>query len=222
MFRVIERFISIDGEGQTSGELAAFIRFEGCNLRCTWCDTAYSWDGSCPHEEQSTEEIYHYIKESGARNVTLTGGEPLLQKDICQLLDLLSSDTTLHIHIETNGAIDIGQYKDRYPSGNIHFIVDYKLPASGMQMTMKEKNFEYVGREDVYKFVIASDNDLRETWRIVNKHGLTKRCRVFLSPVVESIEPKQIVEFMISHKWHDVKLQVQVHKVIWPKDMRSV
>lgn len=222
MFRVIERFISIDGEGPTSGELAAFIRFEGCNLRCTWCDTKYSWDGSCAYEEQSAEEIYQYIKESGARNVTLTGGEPLLQKDILLLLDLLSADTELRIHIETNGAMDIGKYKERYHGANIYYILDYKLPGSGMQMTMKEANFKHIEQEDVYKFVIASEEDLKETWRIVSEHELTKKCQVFLSPVVESIEPKRIVEFMIDHKWHDVRLQVQVHKVIWPKDMRGV
>ncbi|WP_455663103.1 putative 7-carboxy-7-deazaguanine synthase QueE [Pradoshia sp.] len=222
MFKVIERFISIDGEGPTSGELAAFIRFEGCNLRCTWCDTKYSWDGSCSYEDQDAEGIYQYIKDSGARNVTLTGGEPLLQKDMFHLLDLLSLDSTLHIHIETNGAIDIGKYKVRYQGGNIRYIVDYKLPASGMERTMKKRNFEHVDQDDVIKFVIASEGDLQETWRIVNKHELTRKCRVFLSPVAESFEPKKIVEFMVSRKWHDVRLQVQVHKVIWPKDMRGV
>ena len=222
MFKVIERFVSIDGEGPTSGELAAFIRFEGCNLRCTWCDTKYSWDGSCSHEEMEARDIYQYIKDSGARNVTLTGGEPLLQKDMFQLLDILALDSMLHVHIETNGAMDIRKYKDRYRDENISYVVDYKLPASGMQMTMKNNNFEHVDMGDVYKFVIASEEDLQETWNIVNKHKLTERCRVYLSPVVESFEPKSIVEFMISRKWHDVRLQVQVHKVIWPKDMRGV
>lgn len=222
MFRVIERFVSIDGEGPTSGALAAFIRFEGCNLRCTWCDTKYSWDGSCSYEEQSAEDIYQYIKESGASNVTLTGGEPLLQKDMFQLLDLLYHDNKLTVHIETNGALDIRKYKQRYQEGNIRYVLDYKLPGSGMQRTMKESNFDCINHEDVYKFVIASEEDLQETWRIVKEHQLTKKCQVFLSPVTELIEPKRIVEFMIDRKWHDVRLQVQVHKLIWPKDMRGV
>ncbi|MGN1402276.1 MAG: putative 7-carboxy-7-deazaguanine synthase QueE [Bacillus sp. (in: firmicutes)] len=222
MFRVIERFVSIDGEGPTSGELAVFIRFEGCNLRCTWCDTEYSWDGSYAYEEQTAEEIYQYIKDSGARNVTLTGGEPLLQKDMFSLLDLLTKDDYLLIHIETNGAMDITKYKKRYPASNLIYILDYKLPDSGMQTTMKEINFSLVDKQDVYKFVIASERDLLFAYGIVKQFDLIDRCQVYFSPVVESIEPKRIVEFMIEHKLKDIRLQVQVHKIIWPKEMRGV
>ncbi|MGM9928104.1 MAG: putative 7-carboxy-7-deazaguanine synthase QueE [Lysinibacillus sp.] len=222
MFRVIEKFVSIDGEGPTSGELAVFIRFEGCNLRCTWCDTEYSWNGECAYEEQTAEEIYAYIKASGARNVTLTGGEPLLQKNMFQLLDILKQDEQLLIHIETNGAMDLKKYKERYANTNIHFIVDYKLPGSGMDKTMKSINFDLVGKEDVYKFVIASEEDLYLAYQLTTQYNLPSRCLVYYSPVVESIEPKKIVEFMIKKQLHSVRLQIQVHKVIWPKEMRGV
>ena len=222
MFRVIERFISIDGEGPTSGELALFIRFEGCNLRCTWCDTEYSWNGECSYEEQTAEELYEYIKSSGARNVTITGGEPLLQKDIYSLLDLLKADENLCIHIETNGAVGIRKYKERYRDSNIHFIVDYKLPASGMLHTMKEDNLHQVSKNDVYKFVISSEEDLQMAYDITQQYKLSSKCLVYFSPVVESIEPKRIVEFMIEKQLKDIRLQIQVHKVIWPKDMRGV
>lgn len=222
MFRVIERFVSIDGEGPTSGELATFIRFEGCNLRCTWCDTEYSWNGECEYEEQTAEEIYQYIKASGAKNVTLTGGEPLLQKNLFQLLDLLSADKALVIHIETNGAMDIAKYKNRYRESNVHFIIDYKLPASGMNHTMKTNNFDLVNRNDVYKFVIASKEDLQMAYEVTRQYDLTNKCLVYFSPVVESIAPKSIVEFMIEKQLNDIRLQIQVHKVIWPKDMRGV
>lgn len=222
MFRVIERFISIDGEGPTSGELAVFIRFEGCNLRCTWCDTEYSWNGECSYEEQTAEEIYEYIKASGARNVTITGGEPLLQKDIYSLLDLLKADENLCIHIETNGAVAIRKYKEHYRDSNIHFIVDYKLPASGMLHTMKEDNLHQVSKNDVYKFVISSEEDLQMAYDITQQNKLSSKCLVYFSPVVESIEPKRIVEFMIEKQLKDIRLQIQVHKVIWPKDMRGV
>lgn len=222
MFRVIEKFVSIDGEGPTSGELAVFIRFEGCNLRCTWCDTEYSWNGECAYTEESAEEIYEYIKKSGARNVTLTGGEPLLQKNMFELLDILVQDEQLVIHIETNGAMDLTKYKARYPKANISYIVDYKLPASGMNHTMKTVNFNLVNNNDVYKFVIADEQDLLMAYALTKQYDLPSKCLVYYSPVVESIEPKRIVEFMIEHQLRDVRLQIQVHKVIWPKEMRGV
>ncbi len=95
MLSVIEQFISLDGEGPTAGELAYFVRFAGCNLRCSWCDTAYSWDGTTQIQEKTAQQIYAEIKASGIRNVTLTGGEPLQQQDISQLLQLLAADDTL-------------------------------------------------------------------------------------------------------------------------------
>ena len=222
MFRIIEKFVSIDGEGPTSGELAVFIRFEGCNLRCTWCDTEYSWNGECAYENQTAEEIYDYIKMSGARNVTLTGGEPLLQKNMFELLDILKQDDGLIIHIETNGAIDLTKYKARYVDTNIRFVVDYKLPGSAMEKTMKTANFDLVDKEDVYKFVIANEEDLKRAYQLTIQHELPSKCLVYYSPVVESIEPREIVEFMIDKQLHSVRLQIQVHKVIWPKDMRGV
>ncbi len=222
MFTVIEKFVSIDGEGPTSGELAVFIRFEGCNLRCTWCDTEYSWNGECTPELESAEEIYDYIKASGARNVTLTGGEPLLQKNMFELLDILVQDPQLLIHIETNGAIDLTKYKNRYASSTIRYIIDYKLPASGMNLTMKKVNFDLVNKNDVYKFVIANEEDLWTAYALTKQYDLPSKCMVYYSPVVESIEPKKIVEFMVKEKIHDVRLQIQIHKVIWPKEMRGV
>ena len=168
------------------------------------------------------EELYEYIKSSGARNVTITGGEPLLQKDIYSLLDLLKADENLCIHIETNGAVGIRKYKERYRDSNIHFIVDYKLPASGMLHTMKEDNLHQVSKNDVYKFVISSEEDLQMAYDITQQYKLSSKCLVYFSPVVESIEPKRIVEFMIEKQLKDIRLQIQVHKVIWPKDMRGV
>ena len=103
MFNIIEKFVSIDGEGPSAGELATFIRFQGCNLRCAWCDTTYSFDKSEITEVLSAEEIYSYIKETGVSNVTLTGGEPLFQKNIDEILSLLNDDRNLTLNIETNG-----------------------------------------------------------------------------------------------------------------------
>ena len=127
MFPVIEQFISLDGEGPTAGELAYFVRFQGCNLRCSWCDTVYSWDGSTEVQQKTAQQIYKEIKESGIRNVTLTGGEPLMQPDITELLQLLAKDKNLLVHIETNGSIDIASFRAACPAENIEYILDCKL-----------------------------------------------------------------------------------------------
>jgi len=225
-YKVIEKFLSIDGEGPSAGELATFIRFLGCDLRCKWCDTKYSWDGTATPETMDAEEIYQYILSNGANNVTLTGGEPLIQKNIVDLIGLLIEDGMLTIRIETHGGVDIGPFKDAFdmlvaPS-DLQFVVDYKLPDSGMNDRMCEDNFEHVGHYDTYKFVIASELDLDTAISIVKKHDLVNRCRVYFSPVVDNIEPKVIVEKMMAQRLNGVKLQLQLHKYIWPKDMRGV
>lgn len=222
MLPVIEQFVSLDGEGPTAGELAYFVRFQQCNLRCSWCDTVYSWDDSAEVQWKTAEQIYNEIKESSIHNVTLTGGEPLIQDDILELLYLLRKDTNLSIHIETNGSIDILPFKKACPADNIIYILDYKLPASGMEQQMYLANFEQVSERDVYKFVIASQEDLDQAIAMVQKYQLQNRCQVFFSPVQEQIEPLQIVDAMKAHCLNNVRLQLQLHKILWPKEMRGV
>lgn len=222
MFNVIETFVSIDGEGPTSGELATFIRFSSCNLKCIWCDTTYSWDGTACITKMSTKEIYELIKKAGTKNVTLTGGEPLIQPNIEWLLDALAEDEELSIHVESNGSIDITGLKERYKNSNIHFILDYKCPTSKMSAQMCHQNLNVVDQQDVYKFVVAGYEDLHMALSIIKSYHLTKKCRVYLSPVTEFIEPSKIVEFMKEHQLNDVRLQLQLHKYIWPKEMRGV
>lgn len=222
MFNIIEKFLSIDGEGPSSGELATFIRFQGCNLRCSWCDTVYSWGKENISEKLSTEEIYDYIKKNKADNVTLTGGEPLIQENINELLAVLNDDKDLNVHIETNGSIDIEPFKKKYIKGNISYIVDYKLPKSGMTDKMNYNNLKCVDKNDVYKFVIGSTDDLKKSYEIIKEYNLEEKCRVYLSPVTGSIEMNDIVEFMKENNMNKVRLQVQLHKIIWDKDTRGV
>lgn len=222
MLPVIEQFISLDGEGPTSGELAYFVRFEKCNLRCSWCDTVYSWDHSVPVTEKTPQQIYNEIKESGIRNVTLTGGEPLIQSDIIELLQLLAADDALLVHIETNGAVDIAPFRKACQAENILYILDYKLPASGMEQQMCRANLKQVQKDDVYKFVIASEEDLNRAVELVNEYDLQNRCQVFFSPVRELIDPLVIVDKMKEHCLNGVRLQLQLHKILWPKEMRGV
>lgn len=223
-YRVIEKFISIDGEGPSAGELATFIRFLGCDLRCSWCDTAYSWDGTVQPELMTGDAICAFIKESGAHNVTLTGGEPLIQKGIGDLMALIAVDQALTIRVETHGGIAISPFKKRFADqGNrIQFVVDFKLPTSGMTKKMCLSNLNAVTLEDTYKFVIASDVDLQKAIDLVLQTDLTKRCHVYFSPVVDLIAPKTIVESMMAAKLNGVRLQLQLHKYIWPKEMRGV
>jgi 7-carboxy-7-deazaguanine synthase len=104
--KVVEKFVSINGEGTRAGELAVFIRFKGCNLACSYCDTMWANEKDCPFTEMSQEEILDYVKSTGVKNVTLTGGEPLLQEGVDRLIDLLL-DSDLRVEIETNGAVDL-------------------------------------------------------------------------------------------------------------------
>lgn len=222
MFNIIEKFLSIDGEGPSAGELATFIRFQGCNLRCTWCDTNYSWNKCDISETLSAYEIYDYIKKNRAYNVTLTGGEPLIQENIEELLEILGKDDELNVHIETNGAVNIGKFKETIRAKNISYIVDFKLPSSNMTDKMDMNNLNIVSSNDVYKFVIGSQEDLKMAYEIITKYDLASKCLVYFSPVFGSIDMKYIVDFMKEKKMNKVRLQAQLHKIIWDKDKKGV
>ena len=219
VYNIIEKFLSIDGEGPTAGELAVFIRFGGCNLACSWCDTAYSIPKSVKGEALTKEDIYKYIKDNGTKNVTLTGGEPLIQEGIEELIYFLSKDKELLIHIETNGSMPIYKYEK---IDNVIFILDYKLPSSNMEQKMDVKNYENLRNIDICKFVIGSMEDLEKAKEIVESYKLTERCLVYFSPITTTIKPVEIVEFMKEHKMNNIRLQIQLHKIIWSPETRGV
>ena len=222
MYNVIEKFVSIDGEGPSAGELATFIRFSGCNLCCLWCDTRYSWDGTAKSELMTADEICGYVNETGIFNLTMTGGEPLIQPDIDKLICKLLKIHRLTIRIETNGSIDIAPFKKLFSSERVHFVVDYKLPDSKMEAEMCESNLQVVEPHDTFKFVISSDRDLDRAVECLRVNKLIERCQVYFSPVTDLIEPKKIVARMIDENLNGIRLQLQLHKYIWPKDMRGV
>lgn len=217
--RVAEKFISINGEAARAGELAVFLRFTGCNLRCSYCDTMWANAPDCPYEEMTPEEITAYVKGTGVRNVTVTGGEPLLQKDLPRLLHLLKTETECRVEIETNGAVDISRFcnEDRPV-----FTLDYKLPSSGCETKMITEHYALLGPEDTVKFVAGSREDLDRVREIINRFGLTEKCHVYLSPVFGSIDPAEMVEYMMEHRMNGVRLQIQMHKVIWDPEKRGV
>ena len=218
--RVAEKFISINGEGVRAGELAVFVRFQGCNLACHYCDTKWALAKDCPCEEMSPEQIYAYIKSTGIKNVTLTGGEPLLHKDMDRLLAILLADQDLRVEIETNGAVNLRKFCAC--PGRPVFTMDYKLPSSGYEKSMVLSNFELLSPDDTVKFVSGSTEDLERAYQIIQEYDLLHKCHVYFSPVFGDIEPVEIVNFMMDHKLNEARLQIQMHKVIWHPDKRGV
>ncbi len=218
--KVAEKFISINGEGTRAGELAVFIRFTGCNLRCSYCDTMWANEPGCPYEEMTPDQIRTYIEETGVTNVTLTGGEPLLQKEAGTLIGMLL-DGGNRVEIETNGAVNLGPFtRDR--ARRPVFTLDYKLPSSGFEHCMLSDNFSLLQKEDTVKFVAGSPEDLERAGEIIEKYHLLEKCHVYFSPVFGKIEPSCIVDFMISKRMNEARLQIQIHKVIWDPDQRGV
>ncbi|MCR4610712.1 MAG: putative 7-carboxy-7-deazaguanine synthase QueE [Lachnospiraceae bacterium] len=216
--QVVEKFVSINGEGTRAGELAVFIRFKGCNLSCSYCDTSWANEDDVSYEEMSAEEIFEYIKETGVSNVTLTGGEPLLQNNIDTLIDMIACDDMLRVEIETNGSVDISTFTRE----RVSYTMDYKLPVSGMEQAMCYSNFNYLNEDDTIKFVVGSKEDLERSLEIIKKYKLIGRCNVYFSPVFGKIDPELIVEYMKDNRLNDVRVQLQLHKMIWNPDKRGV
>ena len=219
--RVAEKFISINGEGTRAGELAVFVRFTGCNLRCSYCDTMWANEPGCPYEEMSPAQICEYVRSTGIKNVTLTGGEPLLQKDMDKLISLLISECGVRVEIETNGAVDLRPFAE-LPEGRPLFTMDYKLPSSGYEDRMIAENFSVLEKEDTVKFVSGSRTDLERAGEIIEKYRLLDRCHVYFSPVFGRIEPAEIVDFMLNKRMNKARIQIQMHKVIWDPNARGV
>lgn len=219
-YKVVEIFTSINGEGCRAGQLALFIRFQKCNLHCSYCDTRWANTDSAAYTELTEDELYDEIKKSGIKNITLTGGEPLLQPEIGVLLHKLAADDALSVEIETNGSISIEKFS-RLKNPPL-FTLDYKLPGSGMEAYMKVENFAYLKPEDTVKFVAGSRQDLERAREIIAGFQLTEKCSVYISPVFGAIAPAEIVEFMKQYRLNGVNLQLQLHKIIWDPQQRGV
>ena len=220
-YKVAEKFVSINGEGTKAGQLAVFIRFSGCNLCCEYCDTKWANEADTPFDVMTEHDIYGYIKSTGVFNVTLTGGEPLIQDNIITLLELLSADKKLWVEIETNGSVNLTpvmNIKENRPS----LTMDYKLSASGMEKFMNTNNFELLTMHDTVKFVVGSVSDLNRAKQVIEQYKLTEKCSVYFSPVFGSIEPIEIVQYMINNKLNNINMQIQMHKIIWDPNKRGV
>lgn len=199
---ICETFRSLQGEGKRIGALTFFIRTVGCNLDCSWCDTKYSMENGT---EMSVDDLCQMVKDD--REVCLTGGEPLLQKDALELIDRLSSEGKIVV-IETNGSIDVGNIPDRE---NIVISMDIKCPSSGMSDRMDFDNIALLKGKDQLKFVISDGRDLEYAISVYDKYRPV--CEVIFSPVGGmDIEPlaEEIVERRLN-----VRVLPQLHKIIW-------
>lgn len=220
VFNVAEKFISINGEGTRAGQLSVFIRLYGCNLACSFCDTNWARTFQKEGEYLTEQQIYDYIVQSRINKVTLTGGEPLLTEQVDVLLKKLIEEEQLTIEIETNGSVLLAPFYQI--SNRILFTMDYKLPFSKMESSMKIENFEYLKKEDTIKFVIGDKKDLVRAKELIEQYQLSERCHVYFSPVYGTIPLTDIVDFMKEYTMNDVIMQIQMHKIIWSPDTCGV
>lgn len=210
--KVTEIFYSIQGESTHAGQPCVFIRLTGCPLRCTWCDTDYSFYGGTSH---SIDELLSKVREYGCQLVEVTGGEPLAQPGVFPFTTRLC-DAGYTVLIETSGAIDVRPVDQR-----AKLILDVKCPGSGMTDRMHWPNLDYLAAKDEAKFVLASRQDYEWARGIVAQYRLVERCTVLFSPVFGSLDLRQLAEWILADRL-PVRFQLQMHKYIWAPDMRGV
>ncbi|MEK7729775.1 MAG: radical SAM protein [candidate division KSB1 bacterium] len=210
--RITEIFYSIQGESTFSGLPCVFIRTTGCNLRCVWCDTEYSFYGGV---EMTLEQILAKVDSYGCKLVELTGGEPMLQKEIYELsARLLASGYT--VLMETGGSLDLSQLDAR-----VIKIVDLKCPGSGEEDKNYWPNLAVLQPHDQIKFVIKDRGDYEWSMKVMGEHRLAERFQILFSPVFNLMNYRTLAEWMlIDHV--PARFQIQLHKYIWPPDMRGV
>ncbi|HEX3817905.1 MAG TPA: radical SAM protein [Chthoniobacterales bacterium] len=208
-----EIYLSLQGESTWAGLPCVFVRLTFCDLRCTYCDTEYAfYEG----KKQSLGEIVEAVRGFDCPLVEITGGEPLLQKNVLPLMTLLA-DAGLTVLLETSGAHDIAPVDAR-----VHRIMDLKTPGSGEVARNLFANLDHLTQRDEVKFVIGSREDYEWSRAQVEKFGLASRCRaVLFSPIFGRIDPRAIVEWILADKL-PVRFQLQMHKFIWTPTQRGV
>ncbi len=208
-----EIYFSVQGESTWAGRPCVFVRLTFCDLRCTYCDTEYAfYEG----KRQTLGEIVDGVVGYECPLVEITGGEPLLQKNVLPLMTLLA-DAGRTILLETSGAHDISAVDPR-----VHRIMDLKTPGSGEVERNLFSNVEHLTERDEVKFVIGSREDYEWSSAQVREHRLAKRCRaVLFSPIFGRIDPREIVEWILADNL-PVRFQLQMHKFIWAPTQRGV
>ena len=210
---VNEIFHSVQGESTQAGRPCVFVRLTACDLRCSWCDTPYAF-----HEGQrmSIGEVVDRVKGFGCGLVEITGGEPLLQKDVYPLMDRLLGEG-LTVMLETGGHRSVEQVP-----GGVLRVIDVKCPGSGEAERNDWTNMDRLVATDEIKFVLQDRTDYEYAREVVGRHGLAGRVRaVLFSPVHGVLDPKQLAAWVLEDRL-DVRVQLQVHKYIWDPQTRGV
>ncbi len=209
--RVTEIFFSIQGEGTRAGRPCVLVRFTGCDLRCGYCDTSYAFHGG---REMSRAEIVEAVAGHPCRFVLLTGGEPMLQKELPALARELL-ERGYEVAVETHGQLPL----DELPAELVR-IVDVKTPGSG-EVTSDFAYLEALRPHDEVKFVVCSEEDFRWSAEVIRRHRLEGRVAVLLSPSHGQVDARDLARWLLESGL-DARLSLQIHKVIWGAEARGV
>ncbi|THB67834.1 MAG: radical SAM protein [Gammaproteobacteria bacterium] len=208
--QITEIFRSIQGEGVLSGTPTTFIRLTGCNLHCSYCDTDYARKNG---KSMTFQQIFETIEKYGGKYLTITGGEPLLQNKVDELITGLC-DKNYMVSVETNGCENISIIDKRAMT-----VMDIKTPDSGESGNNRYSNFQYLKPKDQIKIVICSQTDYLWAKELINNHSLDKTCNIILSPYEEKVSPQELAQWLIDDKV-DLKMQIQLHKYLWGAERR--
>lgn len=212
MIKINEIFYSIQGETTYVGAPTVFVRTTACNLRCTYCDTKYSYyEGSF----YSHEDLIKEIKSHGANYVCITGGEPLLQKEILPVMTQLC-DEGFKVSLETSGSKSV-----EFVDPRVKVILDVKTPDSGAANSFLVENIGFSNASTEYKFVICSESDLDWSENFCRQHNLFEKFMVLYSPSYSQVSERWLAEKILQKK-SSARLQLQLHKYIWSPDTRGV
>ncbi len=222
--QVTEIFKSIQGESTLSGTPCVFIRLTGCNLRCSYCDTTYAYEGG---DWLSIDDILSKIDAYNCDLVEITGGEPLLQDNVYSLIRTLLETGKL-VLIETNGSVGIERAQAlKQAQGNgskiqgLKIIMDIKCPDSGMSDKINWENLSKLDKNDEVKFVLNSRGDYDWSKEIIKKYSLADRCHILMSPVYDNLTAEELSEWILNDNLN-VRLNLQIHKYIWGESVRGV
>jgi 7-carboxy-7-deazaguanine synthase len=203
--RVHEIFHSLQGESSRVGLPTVFVRLTGCPMRCVYCDTAYAFTGG---ENMELDQVMAQVSGHGTRYVTVTGGEPLAQKECLELLRKLC-DAGYEISLETGGAIDTSGVDNR-----VAVILDIKTPGSGEVEKNLWNNLQHLKPKDEVKFVLCNRSDYDWAKQVLAERALVSKCSVLFSPVYNQVNPTELAEWILQDRL-PVRMQIQLHKVLW-------
>ncbi len=212
MLKVNEIFFSIQGESVYAGLPCVFVRLTGCNLRCRYCDTQYAYEEGA---EMSVADVIERVQAYRCRLVELTGGEPLLQPEVYDVMENLQS-RGYHLLLETNGSVDVSRVDPR-----VIKIMDLKCPGSGESDKNLFSNFDHLTERDQIKFVVGSREDYLWAREVITDNRLAMRCCLLMGPVYGHVAPRELAEWILKDGLQ-ARLQLQLHKYIWEPDARGV